>query len=147
MNSKTKKSFTPIDIAIRRKHPETADLLSTHGGKSGAEYSIHVAAELGDIEAVKEHLNAGIDVDARDQADKTPLPHAAYWGHKEIAELLIAKGADINAKDNAGKTSLDWTMFKMDDFPLKGKAAKKGIADLIRKHGGKTGEELKAEGK
>jgi len=26
------------------------------------------------------------------------LTWAAYSGHKEIAELLIAKGADVNAK-------------------------------------------------
>ena len=127
VNSQTKKSFTPLDIAIRRKHPETADLLRTHGGKSGAEYSIHVAAELGDIEAVKEHLNAGIDVDARDQADKTPLPHAAYWGHKEIVELLISKGANVNARDKRGSTPLNWA----------NENRQTEIADLIRNHGGK----------
>ena len=49
--------------------------------------------------------------------------------------LLIAKGADVNAKDNAGTTTLDWVKNKPE------------IADLLRKHGGKTGEELEAEGK
>jgi ankyrin repeat protein len=127
VNAKTKSGFTPLDTAIRRNHPETADLLRTHGGKSGAEYSIHVAAELGNIEAVKEHLNAGIDVDARDQADKTPLPHAAYWGHKEIVELLISKGANVNARDKRGSTPLNWA----------NENRQTEIADLIRNHGGK----------
>ncbi|MEE3171543.1 MAG: ankyrin repeat domain-containing protein, partial [Pseudomonadota bacterium] len=63
----------------------------------------------------------------------TPLHYAAYWGHKEIVELLIAKNADINAKDEDGRTALDW--------------AHGETAELLRKHGGKTGEELKAEGK
>ncbi len=58
-------------------------------------------------------------------------------GYKEIAELLIAKGADVNAKDAYGRTPLDWAI--VDNHTE--------IADLIRKHGGKTGEELKAEGK
>jgi ankyrin repeat protein len=133
---------TPLNVAIRYKRTETADILRKHGGKTSdwlnADDSIHNAASAGHIEAVKQHLAAGTDVDARDRQDKTPLQHAAYWGHKEIAELLIAKGADINAKDNAGTTTLDW-----------GRIGKKQteIADLLRKHGGKTGEELKAEGK
>ena len=133
VNAKTKSGFTPLDTAIRRNHPETADLLRTHGGKSGAEYSIHVAAELGNIEAVKQHLNAGTDVDARDEADKTPLPHAAYWGHKEIVELLIAKGANVNARDRRGSTPLNWA----NESRQADKSRQAEIADLIRKHGGK----------
>jgi hypothetical protein len=65
--------------------------------------------------------------------------------------LLIAKGADVNVKivsgPSIGNTPLDLAASKMDNFPPKDKAAKKEIADLLRKHGGKTGEELKAEGK
>jgi cytohesin len=133
--------YTALDVAIRFKKSEFTDLLRKHGGKTGAwlksEESIHIAAKIGRIEAVKQHLADGKDVDARDKQDKTPLQHAAYWGHKEIAELLIAKGADINAKDNAGKTTLDWAI----------SGRKKESINLLRKHGGKTGEELEAEGK
>ena len=49
---------------------------------------------------------------------------------------LIAEGADVDAKDVNGKTPLDTVVLN-----------KKETADLLRKHGGKTGEELKAEGK
>ena len=56
-------------------------------------------------------------------------------GHKEIIELLIAAGADVNAKTKRGETPLDWAK----KYPE--------TADLLRKHGGKTGEELKTEGK
>jgi len=128
--------------------------------------SIHDAARRGDIVAVKQHLAAGTDVNAK-ASNGTPLHLAATFGHKEIAELLIdkgvdvnavggllgwtplhwaasegrkevaelliAKGADVNAKDEDGKTPLDW--------------AEGELTDLLRKHGGKTGEELKAEGK
>ena len=156
VNAKDDYGNTPLDRAIQFKKPETADLLRKHVGKTRKELeaaelgvsvevlpdiSIHQAAgstgRTSNIEAIKQYLAIGKDVDARDKQDKTPLQHAAYWGHKEIAELLIAKGADINAKDNAGKTTLDWAI----------SGRKKESINLLRKHGGKTGEELKAEGK
>ena len=104
--------------------------------------SIHDAAEKGNIEAVKQHIAAGTDVNVKDDAlEWTPLFIAAAWGHKEVVELCIANGADVNATDVGGKTPLDEATHQ--DNPN----ASSEIADLLRKHGGKTGEELKAEGK
>ena len=94
---------------------------------------IHRAAIRGNIEAVKQYLDDGADVNAKYGGGWTPLHHSAEAGHKEIVELLIDAGADVNVKDLFGETPLDWA----DDE----------TADLLRKHGGKTGEELKAEGK
>ena len=103
---------TPLDEAIYYKHPETAALLRKHGGKTyhwlNADNSIHSAAKAGHIEAVKQHIAAGADVNAEDE---TP----GFWGD----------------------TPLDTAIFFKETK----------TADLLRKHGGKTGEELKAEGK
>ena len=96
--------------------------------------SIHEAAARGNIEAVKQHLAAGTDVNAKDKYGRTPLHAAAVGGSKEVVELLIAKGADVNAKYEECATSLDW-------------AKNQETADLLRKHGGKTWKELKAAGK
>ena len=134
VNAKGNNGETPLDRAILRNDGKTADLLPKHGAKSGAEDSIHIAARTGNHEAVKQHLAAGTDVNAKDGTGRTPLHWAAFGGYKEIVELLIAKGADVNAKDGYGNTPLDWA--------IKYKHPK--IADLLRKHGGKTGEELKA---
>ena len=67
--------------------------------------SIHEAASSGNIEAVKKHLTAGADVNAKNGGG-TPLHFAALLGRKEIAEMLISKGADVNAKDGYGWTPL-----------------------------------------
>jgi len=98
------------------------------------------AIEKGDIEAVKEYLAAGTDVNAGGGLDDngepllwTPLHLAAMGGHKEIVELLIAKGAEVDANHDEGETPLDFAILVGRDE----------IADLLRKHGGKTGEELK----
>ena len=53
---------------------------------------------------------------------------AYFWD----SELLIANGADMNTQEKHGDTPLD--------------EADGETADLLRKHGGKTGDELKAAG-
>ena len=111
-------------------------------GAKAPDISIHDAAEKGNIEAVKQHIAAGTEVNAKDDAlEWTPLFMAAAWGHREVVELFIANGADVNATDYGGKTPLDEATHP--DNPN----ASTEIAALLRKHGGKTGEELKAEGK
>ena len=60
--------------------------------------SIHDAARKGNIDAVKQHLAAGTNVNIKDDVGDTPLPWAAYGYHKEIVELLIENGADVNAR-------------------------------------------------
>jgi ankyrin repeat protein len=131
VNAKDEDGQTPLDNAMLGNDKDTADLLRKHGGKHG---TIDVAALDGDIEAVKEFLAAGVDVNAKNRYGRTALHHA---GGKEVAELLIAKGADVNTKDVDGKTPLDWAIINNNPE----------TANLLRKHGGKTGEELKAESK
>ncbi len=132
----------------------------------GPSVGIHQAAYDGDIQAVKQHLVDGTDVNAQDNDGVTSLHNAAFNGHKEIIEQLIAKGADVNAKDNIGLTPLhlaavnghkeiaELLIAAGTDVNAKDEDGKTPldytegeIADLLRKHGGKTGEELKAKGK
>ena len=80
--------------------------------------SILDAIDEGNIEAVKQHLAAGADVNAKNDRewqsfgyqasgpDATPLHPAALYGHKEVVELLITAGADVNAKEKYEKTPL-----------------------------------------
>ncbi len=86
-------------------------------------------------------------MNAKDDARITPLHPAANHNHKEVAELLIGKGADVNAKAWGDATPLDGAEEVSEDGSPEDKAAKKETADLLRKHGGKTSEELEAEGK
>ena len=142
-------------------------------GASAPDISIHDAAERGNIKAVKQHLAAGTDVNAKRGDGFTPLHLVGR--SKEVAELLIANGADLEAKTNQGLTPLcqaalrgrsaieviELLIVKGADVNYVNPKDKYGetqldeaissnrneIADLLRKHGGKTGEELKAEEK
>ena len=106
-------------------------------GKAEIDRTLIAAIAGGDIEAVKQHLAAGVDVNAKNKVGGTPLHFAALEGRKEVVELLIAKGADVNVKTEDGLTPLDRAI----------KYQRTETANHLRKHGGKTGEELKAEGK
>ena len=66
-------------------------------GQSVPDIDINLAAGTGNIEAVKQYLDAGGDVNAKDKV-ATPLYWAAHDGQKEIVELLIANGADVNLR-------------------------------------------------
>jgi ankyrin repeat protein len=76
-------------------------------------------------------------VNAKWNGGLTYLHQAAVKRRNGIVELLIGKGLDVNAKDEDGDTPLDWANGN----------GNRRTADLLRKHGGKTGKELKAEEK
>ena len=85
---------------------------------------IHEAAKYGDLAGVQAELDKGVDVDLKDEGERTPLHHAADvsdigdWlinkgileEKTQVAELLIAKGADVTMKDIAGDTPLHETI-------------------------------------
>ena len=130
--------------------------------------SIHEAAFDGNIEAVKQHIAGGTDVNARDDYGRTPLHDAAirFWNSQKYIELLIDNGADVNAMRGGGGTPLSyaasWGHEEIVELLIANGAdvnvkdafsetpldvathpdnpnASAVTADLLRKHGGKRG--------
>ena len=129
---------TALGHAAKHGHNEIAELLIENGADVSAKSlkgltPLHHAASEGHKEIAELLIAGGADVNAKTKSGTTPLHLAAWKGHKVIAELLIAKGANENAKADNGATPLDMASGK--------------TANLLRKHGGKTSAELKAEGK
>ena len=73
----------------------------------------------------------------------------------KVVEILIRNGADVNTVSRLGITPLDSALSELATENMMMEITQtsdlmprlKEIADLLRKHGGKTGEELKAGGK
>ena len=91
-----KRAFELAEMVLRTNAIRLYDFKST----------IHRAADAGDLAKVKAFIQEGIDVNTKEYGC-TPLHCVARYGHKEVAELLIAKGADVNAKDTRGRTPID----------------------------------------
>ncbi len=86
-------------------------------------------------------VEKGADVNVKDQSGETPLHVVArQFDEKkasEICEFLITNGAKVNEEDSTGQTPLDDALTHQ----------RTETAVVLRKHGGKSTEELKAKGK
>ena len=59
-----------------------------------------------DIKKIKELIDMGADVNATDRFGATLLMVASFWGHKEVADLLVENKADVNLCNDYGTTAL-----------------------------------------
>jgi hypothetical protein len=73
----------------------------------GLNKQLFEAVRRGDVEEVRELLEKGADVNAKNNDGWTPLHDAAGHDHVDFARLLVENGADVNAKNNDGKTPID----------------------------------------
>jgi ankyrin repeat protein len=70
------------------------------------------ASKRGALEDVRAILDDRPElINIRDELGATPLHHAAFGGHRHVAELLVQRGADINASDSQfGATPAGWAI-------------------------------------
>ncbi len=74
--------------------------------------NINVAVLSGNLEVVKQHIEAGTDINEKDQmSGSTPLISAASFDKPEIAKVLIDANADLSLKNNDGSTALHSAAF------------------------------------
>ena len=150
------------ELAAAGGHKPIFDMLLEIGVK--VEHPLHVAAGLGDFKTVKEFLDKGEDVNARDGFGATPLILAAVAGREDMVDFLLERKADptLPAKDGysfmhgaafSGKKSLIRKALSLG-IEINARYGPDGItpvdvanedtdaAAYIRAHGGRTGWEL-----
>lgn len=73
---------------------------------------IQTAVLTNKLDVVKQYINAGTDINKKDQmTGSTPLITAATFGKKDMVKALIDANADLSIKNNDGATALHTAAF------------------------------------
>jgi ankyrin repeat protein len=70
------------------------------------EHALMVHAYKGELDAIKDLLAKGTDVNARDERGGTALMQAAVANKTDVVKFLLESGADIDAQTDGGNTAL-----------------------------------------
>ncbi len=87
----------------------------------GATHDIYTAAGMGEVEIVRQFLDAEVSPDAPHPRDgRTPLHWAARMNHTDVVRLLIERGADVSAVSENGNTPLHEALwYTMERYPTR----------------------------
>ncbi len=106
--------FAGDTVTITEEGGDKVDIYKRTTGES-PDGTLFNAAVAGNLEAVKQHIAAGTDLNQKDPnplgTKGSSLHAAAAFGYTEVAVALIEGGADVNQKDKEGQTPLHTAAF------------------------------------
>jgi hypothetical protein len=92
-----------------------SDIARANPGRTQAQRmeALHKACSRGDVRRVAALIEAGVDVDQRDEYGMTALLLSAWLGRSPVVRLLLRAGADRDAADPLGNTLLSLTALRV----------------------------------
>lgn len=107
-----KKWFTMLCYAAQNRQADIIKMLlnsnldPNEAAPNGDIFPLLVASGLGDLESVKALLEAGANIDQKNNTKQTALMAAASGGHLRIVRTLLKANADPDAMTQRGRTAL-----------------------------------------
>lgn len=74
------------------------------------------AIKIGNFKEVKIWFEAGIDVNAKDEAGRTPLAYAVFYEQLEIVKFLLSKNADPYTRSGMSETTHIDTIYAKENY-------------------------------
>lgn len=100
-----------LDYARDIKRKEILQALINNKYGTDKDSLLHLAAMMGEINAVRFLINSGVNVNIQNALLHTPLHLAAGAGHKEIVEILVKQGnAAIDVFDARNQTPMHYAV-------------------------------------
>ena len=105
-------SFTLIVILLTTACSESGNSAKTKPIVDKPKIDIQTAIISDKLDIVKQHIEAGTDINKKEQmSGSTPLISAATFGKTAIVKALIDAKADLSIKNNEGATALHTAAF------------------------------------
>lgn len=100
--------------------------------RSNGVYSLHEAAEAGNIATLTARMKEGADINAKDEQGNTPLLLAVGGGHAEAAAALLEAGADPLAQNAEGQTPAELApTTELEKLCRRGEAVRRQELELV----------------
>jgi ankyrin repeat protein len=97
VNARSKMGRTPLFLAAANDGSSATVKLLLERGAKVEDQALVAAAAANDLANIRLLIEKGANVNAKDEAGRTPLMFAAGNGNLKAIDLLIGKGADVNA--------------------------------------------------
>ncbi|HEU5291200.1 MAG TPA: ankyrin repeat domain-containing protein [Cyclobacteriaceae bacterium] len=113
-----------------------SDAQTKKNGKEAPTIDIHTAVITNNMEVLKQHLEAGTNINEKDPfGGSSPLISAALFDKPEMVKTLLGAGADINFQNNDGSTALHTAAFFCRPEIVKMLVEKKADKTIKNKYG------------
>ena len=100
--------------------------------------ALHAAAEAGQVSAILELVEAGVDVDIGGRQGRSPLHCATVSGHRKAMQILLDLGADINLVCHNSYTALQYAILWEHSLDIIKFLLENGANTEIRRSDGAT---------